>query len=246
MSFTEKKFIALKKDNKIKKTLFAIKDFLNDKKNEDNVVTLLLWLNKYENLGLTVPSDHREWQVLSQNLLQMLKIENQFCEDLPFDNENAVREIIPVAVLLDNVRSPYNAGSILRTCECLGVEKLIFSGITPTPENNKKLFSASKNALIPYEYCKNAIEYLLIAKQKRINVYSVEKTNCSIPINEAKISIPAIIVFGNEEFGIDKNILSLTQGIFHIQVYGTKNSLNVSVAAGIALFKIRMLLTGQI
>ena len=75
-------------------------------------------------------------------------------------------------------------------------------------------------------------------KSKKYKIYALDKTLNSKDINNIKIEEPLVLILGNEEFGISKDLLDLSDGIIHINMLGRKNSINVSVACGIALFKI--------
>lgn len=237
MAFTEKKFAGLSKDNKIKKVVFSIREYLVDVESEIYVARLLDWLNKFENMQLPKPRNRQEWGILSNHLLQFLHEENPFLEKVPFDNPGNERNVIPLKLLLDNFRSPFNVGSLMRTAEALGVEELILTGITPTPEHNSKVAKTSKEAEIPHIHIEDAQNYLKDIKSKGYKVYAIEKTSNSKPVKKFNFEFPLLFIVGNEEFGISKELLALSDEIIHIPMLGKKNSLNVSVAAGIVLYQ---------
>jgi tRNA G18 (ribose-2'-O)-methylase SpoU len=164
---------------------------------------------------------------------------NPYLEKNPFDDPAKERQTIPVTVLLDNIRSPFNTGSIFRSCEALGVEKVIPCGITPTPEKNSKVKKAFKNLDIPLEYRDDAVEAVQNFKKEGYFIYAIEKTENSRSLRDTELSFPAVCVLGNEEFGVNPEILEISDAIIHIPLLGRKNSLNVSVAAGIVLFEIQ-------
>lgn len=238
MKYTEKKYSKLSRNNKIRKLVYSIKEYMRGDKNFDYMHNLFYWLNYYEKMNLSLPKTNYEWGILSNHLTQILGEDDPFLETEPFDKENSYRKTLSLILLLDNIRSPFNSGSIIRTAEALGVEKVVLSGITPCPEKNNKVKKAAKNVKIEISTVDDTLEFIVKYKEKGYNIYALEKTNNSTSINKCEIDFPAILICGNEEFGIPKEILEKCNGIYHIPMYGNKNSLNVSVATGIALFEI--------
>lgn len=230
MSFTEEKFVLLKRYDRIKKAIFILQKY-NDA-NQDEVQNVLLWLKKYENFDLY---NEIRAETALEKLLSILKVENNFIEDAPFDDKSAVRRTLPYSILLEDIRSPFNVGSIMRSAESFCVEKVFLTGITPIPGLNEKLNKTLKGSNVPYVCGKSANNIILENKKAGAAIYSLEKTSNSVPIDKADIKFPAILVFGNEEFGASKETLSASDKIVHIPLYGQKNSINVSVAAGIAM-----------
>ena len=238
MSFTKQKFLKLSRENKIKKVIFAIKDLLESKKELEYTKSLLVWLNEFEDFSYDLPKDHYEWGILLNTLQNQIKTENQFIEDKCYDDTNIERITFPIKLILHDIRSPFNVGAIFRTSEALGVEEIILSGITPTPENNNKINKTIKNSQVSYIYSENIIETINQLKLTGYKVISLEKTANSIDINIMKIELPLVLIVGNEEFGVKKELLELSDNITHIKMFGQKNSINVGIATGIALNRI--------
>lgn len=238
MGFTREKFLKLSKDNKIKKVIFAVKDLIENKKESTYTETLIKWLNESEETKFYLPHTLYERGILLETLMQLIKEENSFIEEICYDDTNKEKKIFQIKLILNDIRSPFNVGSIIRTSEAFGVEEIIMSGITPTPENNSKVLKTSKSSNVPYTYSEDIIETILKIKEKKYSVISLEKTSNSIDINTTKIDFPMVLILGNEEFGVKKEILDLSDKIVHINMFGYKNSINVSVATGIALNKI--------
>jgi len=146
----------------------------------------------------------------------------------------------PVTVILDNLRSAFNVGSIIRTSDCALIEKVIMCGITAHPPH-KKLEKTAVGAL-NYVNCEHE-PYLIdaVKKQKRkgISVIALETTNKSKIIWDFKFPLPVSIVLGNEALGISKNILEIVDDIIEIPMLGFKNSINVAVAYGIVVHEIQ-------
>lgn len=149
------------------------------------------------------------------------------------------------AVILDNIRSVYNVGSIFRTADALGIDKIFLCGTTPAPidrfgRERKDLAKVALGAekKVEWEYCKNTSDILKRLKKEGFEVIAIEQAKDSIEYKDIKPKYPVVIVVGNEVGGIDKKILSLCDIIAEIPMKGAKESLNVSVAFGVAAFRI--------
>ena len=155
--------------------------------------------------------------------------------------ENATRA--PLIVLVDNVRSLYNVGSIFRTSDGAMIEKLILAGFTPQPprkEIEKTALGSTKS--VPWEYTKHPIETIQRLKERSYKICCLELTDKSINYNDIKISdFPICLVIGNEINGVSKEIIELCDLAIEIPMYGIKQSLNVAVAYGIAVFELARL-----
>jgi len=148
-------------------------------------------------------------------------------------------------VILDNIRSVYNVGSIFRTSDALGVDKIYLCGCTPTPTDRfgrarkdlaKVALGAEKD--IPWEYVKETKEIIKKLKKEKFQIIAVEQDKKSINFKKIKPKYPVAVVMGNEVGGIDKKTLSLCDLIAEIPMVGNKESLNVSVSFGIAGYQI--------
>ncbi|ABB24067.1 SpoU rRNA methylase family protein [Pelodictyon luteolum DSM 273] len=146
----------------------------------------------------------------------------------------------PVVLLLHNIRSMWNVGSLFRTADCAGIEKILLSGYTATPPRKE----ISKTALgadlsMPWEYIPDPHRAVLEMKASGRKVFGLEITEGSRPYTSLSVvDFPLCLVLGNEVQGIDDSLLRLSDGVLEIPQYGTKHSLNVSVAAGVALFEL--------
>ncbi len=149
------------------------------------------------------------------------------------------------AVILDNIRSIHNVGSIFRTSDALGVEKIYLCGTTPTPidrfgRDRKDLAKVALGAekTISWEYfekTENAIDAL---RNEKFQIIAIEQNERSIDYKKVKAEANSAIVMGEEVHGITKEVLNLCDVIVEIPMKGKKESLNVSVAFGIAGFEI--------
>ncbi len=146
----------------------------------------------------------------------------------------------PVTVILDNLRSAFNVGSIIRTSDCALVEKVIMCGITAHPPH-KKLEKTAVGTLdyVNWEYEPFLIDAVKKQKKKGRPVIALETTNKSKNIWNFKFPLPVSIILGNEALGISKSILEIVDNIIEIPMLGFKNSINVAVAYGIVIHEIQ-------
>jgi len=142
-------------------------------------------------------------------------------------------------VILDNLRSIHNVGSIFRTSDSFLIEKIIISGYTATPENSRMEKTAlGSSDSVDWEYSDDIIETIKKLQKKDVKIISVEQADESLKIekfNPIKGTKYAFI-FGNEVDGVSDDIINVSDEVVEIPQVGTKHSLNVSVAAGIILW----------
>lgn len=144
-----------------------------------------------------------------------------------------------IILILDNIRSRENVGSIFRTADAAGVAKVYLCGITPKPPHEKISKTAlGAEAFVPWEYCKDTWRLLEKLKKDKINIVGLEQTKESLNIFKFKPKFPLALVLGNEVAGLSPKILKYCHKKISIPMYGKKESLNVSVAAGVALYEL--------
>lgn len=150
---------------------------------------------------------------------------------------------LPVIVILDNIRSSYNVGSIFRTSDGAMIEKLFLCGYTPSPLNKDVLKTAlGSEKSVSWEYVKDAKVVIEKLKLEGIKIGALEITENSLPhYNFSKINFPIALVIGNEITGVSQDLLDLCDFTLEIPQYGIKQSLNVAVAYGICVFDLRRL-----
>lgn len=145
----------------------------------------------------------------------------------------------PVSVLLNNIRSMYNVGSIFRTCDAANIQELILTGFTPSPprkEIDKTALGATES--VSWHYEPNITIALQKQKALKKQIIAVELTNKSKNYTMlSKITQPICLILGNELTGIDNEVLQHCDAAVEIPMLGVKHSLNVGVAAGIAIFE---------
>jgi len=155
--------------------------------------------------------------------------------------EQAQRVIrVPLVVVLDSVRSLYNVGSIFRTADGAMIEKLVLGGFSPHPprkEIDKTALGATQT--VPWEYVKSPAEAVRSWKSRGYQAVCLELTDRSVPYYEVQASdFPMCLVIGNEITGVSADALRECDRALEIPMYGMKQSLNVSVAFGIAVYEL--------
>ncbi|MBS1518369.1 MAG: RNA methyltransferase [Bacteroidetes bacterium] len=155
----------------------------------------------------------------------------------PEEMKNYIRNSIHV--VCDNIRSIYNVGSIFRTSDAAFIEKIYLTGYTPHPprkEIEKVALGATET--VPWEYYKDPLEIVNKLKKENIKIAVLEITdNENLIWNVKADQFPLCLVLGNEITGVSKEIIDLADLSFEIPMLGMKQSLNVSVAYGIAVFE---------
>lgn len=151
------------------------------------------------------------------------------------------KEKTPLVIILDNVRSLNNIGSVFRTADAFRLEEILLCGITGTPPNkeiHKTALGATES--VNWKYFENTQEAIAEVKKKKYLVYAVEQADKSIPVNDfiPDLTKGMALVFGNEVHGVDESVMEHVDGCIEIPQYGTKHSLNISVSAGIVIWEI--------
>ncbi len=154
-------------------------------------------------------------------------------------NQIGIQQRWQVEALLDNIRSAWNVGSIFRTSDGVGVQKLYLCGVTPSPDNtkvNKTALGAERS--IPWEKANNSVNLasLLIAKGSRLWV--LEDLPNAQPLFRTEFdwnNSPIVLIVGNEVSGVDPGIIEICDKVISIPMLGKKQSYNVAVAFGIAV-----------
>lgn len=143
-------------------------------------------------------------------------------------------------LILPNIRSCHNVGAMFRTADAFGVTKIFLVGYTPAPPKpqiDKVSLGAEKwVSFKKYQHLKPLITRL---KKQGVKIFALEKTDQSIDIAKANFNGSVALIVGNEVDGLSGDILNLCDEVFYIPMCGKKESLNVSVAAGIALYTIK-------
>ncbi|MDD4777379.1 MAG: RNA methyltransferase [Fermentimonas sp.] len=146
---------------------------------------------------------------------------------------------IPLVVVLDNVRSQNNIGSVFRTSDAFRVEEILLCGITATPPNveiHKTALGAEDS--VKWRYYNDTMSALNALKQECYTVYSIEQAENSQSLESIELdkNKKYAVILGHEVHGVDQNVVNSSDGCIEIPQYGTKHSLNVSVTAGIVIW----------
>lgn len=142
-------------------------------------------------------------------------------------------------VVLDDIRSLHNIGSIFRSADAFLIQEIILCGITATPPN-KEIHKTALGATetVDWSYKKSVVEAIAKLKDLNIQIWAVEQTDASIMLDTftPQSNATYALVFGNEVKGVSAEVLSLCEGAIEIPQWGSKHSLNVSVSAGIVMW----------
>ena len=157
---------------------------------------------------------------------------------------------LPLVVILDNVRSQHNVGAVFRTADAMRIERVILCGICCCPPNqeiHKTALGAEES--VEWLYFKDTKEAVKTLQAEGYTVYAVEQAHNSITLEEAAGKIhnsqctmhnclKTAVVFGHEVFGVQQEVVDLCTQCIEIPQYGTKHSMNVSVTAGIVMYRL--------
>jgi tRNA G18 (ribose-2'-O)-methylase SpoU len=150
-----------------------------------------------------------------------------------------------VVLILNDIRSVYNVGAIFRTADGAGVSKIYLVGVTPSPIDRfgRKRKDVAKTALgaeetVPFECAEEILPVISKLRANGFKIVAVEQDEKSVDYKKIKFSPKMALIFGNEVGGLPKNVLEKCDKIAEIPMKGNKESLNVSVAVGIILFRV--------
>jgi len=154
----------------------------------------------------------------------------------------------PFVIVLDDIRSMHNVGSIFRTADAFLVEELHLCGITATPphrEINKTALGATES--VSWKYVADIRDSVIELKKRHYMIAVAEQTDRSIGLEGLKPALEGgiAVVFGNEIRGVSEEVVGMADVCFEIPQYGTKHSLNVAVSAGIVAWHLSLLFTGK-
>jgi len=162
------------------------------------------------------------------------------------ENIHKVKKI-PVAVILNSIRSNYNVGSIFRTSDGVMIERLVLCGYTPHPPQKEIMKTAlGSTESVSWEYRKDAREAVLEFRQKGYKICALELTSKSLTYYKIdKGNFPLCMIVGNEITGVSQELIDLCDFSIEIPQFGIKQSLNVAVAYGIAVFELRKIFDSE-
>ena len=145
----------------------------------------------------------------------------------------------PIIIILDDIRSLHNIGSVFRTSDAFLIEKIYLCGITATPPN-KEIHKTALGATdtVEWEYQKNILDVITKLKAHKVAIYAIEQVENSTLLQDFKVDLNKkyALIFGNEVKGVSQEAIHESDGVIEIPQLGTKHSLNISVSAGIVVW----------
>ena len=167
----------------------------------------------------------------------MKKLKNKDLQRINID-EFKIAKKIPITIVLDNVRSALNVGSVFRTADAFLIENIILCGITATPPN-KEIRKAALGSTdsVNWKYVKNTTDAVQQLIKEGYYAVGIEQTDKSTLLNEFELpKKPIAIILGNEVNGVDQQAIDLCNEVIEIPQFGTKHSLNIAVTTGIVIW----------
>lgn len=146
---------------------------------------------------------------------------------------------LPLVVVLDNVRSHNNVGSVFRSSDAFLVERILLCGYTGTPPHrdiHKTALGATES--VDWKHYEHTLDAVKQLKEEGYKVYAIEQTENSIMLDKFVPEGKVAIVFGNEVMGVEQDVINACDGVIEIPQFGTKHSLNISVSAGVLLWEL--------
>tara|TARA_A100000164_G_scaffold255834_1_gene227968 strand:- start:386 stop:919 length:534 start_codon:yes stop_codon:yes gene_type:complete len=145
----------------------------------------------------------------------------------------------PIKVLLDNIRSAHNVGSIFRSCDAFLIDEIILCGITAKPPNKEiRKTALGSTDSVKWSYFENIQDAILKLKKEKYQIISVEQADKSTELENFNIQSKKkyAIIFGNEINGVNQKVIDISDDVVEIPQFGTKHSFNVSVSVGIVIW----------
>jgi len=170
--------------------------------------------------------------------MKFRKLKNNELDRISAD-EFKRKEKLPLIIVLDNIRSLNNIGSVFRTADAFSIEKIYLCGITATPPHK----DITKTALgatdsVSWEYAKDTLELVGLLQNEGIKVISIEQAEDAVFLDELNLESTAkyAVIFGNEVKGVQQAVVSQSDLVVEIPQFGTKHSLNISVSVGVVIW----------
>ena len=167
----------------------------------------------------------------------MKKLKNKDLQRINIEEFKSAKKT-PITIVLDNVRSALNVGSVFRTSDAFLIENIILCGITATPPN-KEIRKAALGSTdsVNWKYIKNTTDAVKQLIKDGYHVLGIEQADKSTKLNEFELPKKAIaIILGNEVNGVDQQVIDLCNEVIEIPQFGTKHSLNIAVTSGIVIW----------
>ncbi len=169
----------------------------------------------------------------------MRKLKNKELQRINIDEFKST-EKTPITIVLDNVRSALNVGSVFRTSDAFLIENIILCGITSTPPN-KEIRKAALGASdsVNWRFEENTIDAVTKLKTNGYHIMGIEQADKSSKLNDFTLSNkPIAVIMGNEVNGVSQDVIDICDEVLEIPQFGTKHSLNISVTTGIIIWEL--------
>jgi tRNA G18 (ribose-2'-O)-methylase SpoU len=168
----------------------------------------------------------------------MRKLENSELDRKSIDDFKK-SEKTPLILILDDIRSLHNIGSVFRTADAFLIEKIILCGITATPPN-KEIHKTALGATetVSWEHHENVLEVITNLKKENVLTIAIEQVESAIFLQDFQVgkNQKYALIFGNEVYGVAQEAVAICDGCIEIPQLGTKHSLNIAVSAGIVVW----------
>lgn len=178
----------------------------------------------------------------------MRKLKNSELDRLSVDDFKSIKKT-QLIIVLDNIRSLNNIGSVFRTSDAFLVEKIYLCGITAKPPHKDIHKTAlGSTETVDWEYVENTLELVEKLKAKGVKVIAVEQAENATMLNDftPKQQTTYALVFGNEVKGVSQDVVNASDVVIEIPQFGTKHSLNISVSCGVVVWDLFSKLTANV
>jgi tRNA G18 (ribose-2'-O)-methylase SpoU len=169
----------------------------------------------------------------------MKKLKNKDLQRITIEEFKSAKKT-PITIVLDNVRSALNVGSVFRIADAFLIENIILCGITTTPPNKeiRKVALGATNS-VNWQYEKNTVDAASKLKKNGYHIMGIEQADKSSKLNHFTLdNKPIAIIMGNEVNGVSEDVINICDEVMEIPQFGTKHSLNVSVTTGIIIWEL--------
>ena len=180
------------------------------------------------------------------NICIMRKLKNSELDRLSVEDFKHSKKT-PIIIVLDNIRSLNNIGSVFRTSDAFLVEKIYLCGITATPPHKDIHKTAlGSTETVDWEYVENTVELVEKLKAENCKVLSIEQAENAVMLDQftPEANTKYALVFGNEVKGVSQKVVNISDNVIEIPQYGTKHSLNISVSCGVVVWDVFSKLKG--
>ena len=170
----------------------------------------------------------------------MRKLKNSELDRLSVDDFKDAQKT-PIIIVLDNIRSLNNIGSVFRTSDAFLIEKIYLCGITATPPHNDiRKTALGSTETVDWEYAENTMDVIEKLKANKVQICSIEQAENATMLNDFKpeANTTYALVFGNEVKGVQQEVVDVSDVVIEIPQFGTKHSLNISVSCGVVVWDV--------